>query len=51
MKTVGKTTEYDPSFSANANGIALCPKCKKEFSVTNNKTAENWWYCTDWDIG
>jgi hypothetical protein len=47
MKTVGKTTEYDPSFSANANGIAFCPKCNKELTEADDKKAENWWYCTD----
>jgi hypothetical protein len=47
MRQVGKSAEYDPSFSANSLGIAICPKCKRELSETNDKTAENWWYCVE----
>jgi hypothetical protein len=47
MRQIGKSAEYDPSFSANVDGIAICPKCQRELSEIDNKTPENWWYCMD----
>lgn len=46
MSTIGKSAAYIQNFSANVDGIAFCPKCNNELSEYNDKTPENWWYCT-----
>jgi len=46
VKQIGKTAEYNPSFSANTDGKAICPKCQRELYENDNKTPENWWYCS-----